>query len=221
MQTAPIIFRIESGANDADTADALRRAAEVLRRGGLVAFPTETVYGLGANALDPAAVARIFAAKGRPANNPLIVHVTRTEQARELAADLARQCRTIGGEVLARAADAGSAASAARAGYRHRRRGDGGLAQSSASNRSGTAGSGQPADRGSERKSQQSNFADDGRTCFARIGRGGRYSVGRRAGERRAGIDGIGPLDQSTPLASPRLGAAKPDRGSDRPDRMP
>jgi L-threonylcarbamoyladenylate synthase len=47
----------------------------VLRAGGLVAFPTETVYGLGANALDGAAVARIFAAKGRPANNPVIVHV--------------------------------------------------------------------------------------------------------------------------------------------------
>src|SRR5437773_596113 len=50
-------------------------AADVLRRGGLVAFPTETVYGLGANALDADAVGRIFAAKGRPAANPLIVHV--------------------------------------------------------------------------------------------------------------------------------------------------
>src|SRR5438874_1626045 len=53
----------------------LAEAAEVLRRGGLVAFPTETVYGLGANALDAAAVRRVFAAKGRPPNNPLIVHV--------------------------------------------------------------------------------------------------------------------------------------------------
>ena len=51
------------------------RAAAILRAGGLVAFPTETVYGLGANALAPAAVARIFAAKGRPSTNPLIVHV--------------------------------------------------------------------------------------------------------------------------------------------------
>jgi len=50
-------------------------AAEILR-GGLVAFPTETVYGLGANALDPRAVARIFAAKGRPANDPLTVHLS-------------------------------------------------------------------------------------------------------------------------------------------------
>src|SRR5579859_1369697 len=53
----------------------IAEAAGILRGGGLVAFPTETVYGLGANALDAAAVARIFEAKGRPANNPVIVHV--------------------------------------------------------------------------------------------------------------------------------------------------
>lgn len=62
----------------------LAHAASVIRRGGLVAFPTETVYGLGANALDADAVARIFAAKGRPAFNPLIVHVPGIEQARAL-----------------------------------------------------------------------------------------------------------------------------------------
>ena len=66
--------------------DAIARAAAVLKRGGLVAFPTETVYGLGAHALDPAAVARIFAAKGRPDYNPLIVHVAGVEEARGLAA---------------------------------------------------------------------------------------------------------------------------------------
>lgn len=54
---------------------AIADAAAILRNGGLVAFPTETVYGLGANALDPAAVARIFQAKGRPPQNPLIVHI--------------------------------------------------------------------------------------------------------------------------------------------------
>src|SRR5947209_20187028 len=63
------------------------RAAEVLRRGGLVAFPTETVYGLGANALDATAVAGIFQAKGRPANNPLIVHVSETKRVRDVVAD--------------------------------------------------------------------------------------------------------------------------------------
>ncbi len=67
-------------------ADGVRRAAEVLRQGGLVCFPTETVYGLGANALDAAAVARIFEAKGRPANNPLIVHAADRGRAKELVA---------------------------------------------------------------------------------------------------------------------------------------
>jgi L-threonylcarbamoyladenylate synthase len=65
--------------------DAVREAAEVLRAGGLVAFPTETVYGLGAHALDPAAVERIYQAKGRPAYNPLIVHVAGVDAARTLS----------------------------------------------------------------------------------------------------------------------------------------
>jgi L-threonylcarbamoyladenylate synthase len=56
-------------------AEAVARAAALLRTGETVAFPTETVYGLGADALNPAAVRRVFAAKGRPADNPLIVHV--------------------------------------------------------------------------------------------------------------------------------------------------
>lgn len=70
---------------DRPDAAALRRAGELIRDGQLVAFPTETVYGLGADALDAAAVARIFAAKGRPANNPIIVHVPHRAAAAELA----------------------------------------------------------------------------------------------------------------------------------------
>lgn len=66
------------------TREEVLRAAELIRAGRLVAFPTETVYGLGANALDPAAVARIFAAKGRPSTSPLIVHVSSVRMAREL-----------------------------------------------------------------------------------------------------------------------------------------
>jgi L-threonylcarbamoyladenylate synthase len=62
----------------------LAEAAARIRAGGLVAFPTETVYGLGANALDPAAVARIYEAKGRPAWNPVIVHVADIASARAL-----------------------------------------------------------------------------------------------------------------------------------------
>jgi len=57
------------------TADALSSAAQLLKDGGLVAFPTETVYGLGADATNAAAVARIYQAKGRPADHPLIVHI--------------------------------------------------------------------------------------------------------------------------------------------------
>src|SRR5579884_1864003 len=59
-------------------------AAELIRAGQLVAFPTETVYGLGANALDPVAVDRIYEAKGRPATSPLIVHVGSIDMARQL-----------------------------------------------------------------------------------------------------------------------------------------
>lgn len=66
--------------------DAVARAVVVLRQGGLVAIPTETVYGLAANALDEEAVAGIFRAKGRPASNPLIVHVADIAMARSLAA---------------------------------------------------------------------------------------------------------------------------------------
>jgi L-threonylcarbamoyladenylate synthase len=62
---------------------AVRRAAELLRAGEIVALPTETVYGLAANALDEKAVAKIFEIKGRPANNPIIVHVTGNEMARD------------------------------------------------------------------------------------------------------------------------------------------
>ncbi|MCU0412228.1 MAG: L-threonylcarbamoyladenylate synthase [Bacteroidetes bacterium] len=60
---------------DPNIREDLERAVDCLRGGGLVAFPTETVYGLGADALNPEAVGRVFAVKGRPADNPLIVHV--------------------------------------------------------------------------------------------------------------------------------------------------
>jgi L-threonylcarbamoyladenylate synthase len=62
----------------------ITRAGALIRAGELVAFPTETVYGLGANALDPAAVEKIYRAKGRPMSSPLIVHVSSIEMARSL-----------------------------------------------------------------------------------------------------------------------------------------
>ena len=63
----------------------LSKAGEIIRCGGLVAFPTETVYGLGGNAYDPKASEKIFAAKGRPGDNPLIVHVAAPEEAEAFA----------------------------------------------------------------------------------------------------------------------------------------
>ena len=66
-------------------ASAIQKAADILRSGGLVAFPTETVYGLGGNATDATAAERIYAAKGRPSDNPLIVHIAAPEDAEQYA----------------------------------------------------------------------------------------------------------------------------------------
>lgn len=66
----------------------LEEAARILREGGLVAFPTETVYGLGANALDEEAAKKIYAAKGRPSDNPLIAHISSPEELKPLAAEI-------------------------------------------------------------------------------------------------------------------------------------
>jgi L-threonylcarbamoyladenylate synthase len=74
---------------------AIARAAAVLRRGGLVALPTETVYGLGANARDAAAVRRIFEAKGRPADNPLIVHLAATGQLAQVTTTITTLARSL------------------------------------------------------------------------------------------------------------------------------
>lgn len=77
------------------TPENIARAAELLRRGGLVAFPTETVYGLGADALDAGAVARIFAAKERPAADPLIVHLGGFEQLPRVARAIPPAAQTL------------------------------------------------------------------------------------------------------------------------------
>jgi L-threonylcarbamoyladenylate synthase len=73
----------------------VRRAAEILRAGGLVAFPTETVYGLGADAASAAAVARLYAAKGRPAEHPVIVHCATTEGAFSFAREIPPEARKL------------------------------------------------------------------------------------------------------------------------------
>ncbi|RHQ19449.1 threonylcarbamoyl-AMP synthase [Clostridium sp. AM48-13] len=68
--------------------EVLEKAAKIIRAGGLVAFPTETVYGLGANALDEAAAKKIYAAKGRPSDNPLIAHVSCLEEIAPLVSNM-------------------------------------------------------------------------------------------------------------------------------------
>jgi L-threonylcarbamoyladenylate synthase len=91
MEMMTDVIRLDPAAPDPA---ALADAAECLRRGGLVAFPTETVYGLGVHALDRVAVRRLFEAKGRPAHDPLIVHVDAVERMEPLVAhvpDAARQ----------------------------------------------------------------------------------------------------------------------------------
>jgi L-threonylcarbamoyladenylate synthase len=84
-------LRLAVDAADLDSASSrasIATAADILKRSGTVAFPTETVYGLGANALDPEAVAKIFAAKQRPSWDPLIVHVSDSVMLRRVAAEI-------------------------------------------------------------------------------------------------------------------------------------
>lgn len=66
----------------------LSEAAKLIQAGELVAFPTETVYGLGADALNEEAVKKVYAAKGRPSDNPLIVHIARREELESLVAEI-------------------------------------------------------------------------------------------------------------------------------------
>lgn len=73
----------------------IRRAGEILKEGGLVAFPTETVYGLGGNALDADASAKIYAAKGRPSDNPLIVHIADWEAIEKIAAEIPPEAKKL------------------------------------------------------------------------------------------------------------------------------
>lgn len=94
MQTLRLFANPDIG-NEAASHTDLRIAAEVLRNGGTVAFATETVYGLGANALDAHAIAKIFAAKQRPAWDPLIVHIADEEMLAQVAASIPASARVL------------------------------------------------------------------------------------------------------------------------------
>lgn len=74
---------------------ALKRAGEILQKGGLVAFPTETVYGLGGDALNPTSSQKIYAAKNRPSDNPLIIHICSLEDLKEITTDLSPKAKQI------------------------------------------------------------------------------------------------------------------------------
>ena len=89
MQTKMIVIR------DKQYRDLLREAADILMSGGLVAFPTETVYGLGADALNPQAAKKIYAAKGRPSDNPLIVHIADEEEMGKLAREVPEMAKKL------------------------------------------------------------------------------------------------------------------------------
>ena len=89
MKTVTAIMR------DGIDKKAIQEAGEILKQGGLVAFPTETVYGLGGNALDEKASEKIYAAKGRPSDNPLIVHIAEFEALEKIAARIPKEARML------------------------------------------------------------------------------------------------------------------------------
>lgn len=87
-----IISKIE---NRQLNSDIIKKAGNILREGGLVAFPTETVYGLGADALNENAAKKIYAAKGRPSDNPLIIHITNMEALEKIVSDIPAAAHTV------------------------------------------------------------------------------------------------------------------------------
>ena len=86
------IYKIDSKAVDHQK---MEEAAQLIRNGELVAFPTETVYGLGADALNPQASKKIYAAKGRPSDNPLIVHIAKFEDLEEIAKEVPQEAKKL------------------------------------------------------------------------------------------------------------------------------
>ncbi len=95
MDTKVITIEALDGAFSLRDEQALQSAGAVLRQGGLVAFPTETVYGLGGDALNPASSRKIYAAKGRPSDNPLIVHIARMEDLSPIVKEVTAEAREI------------------------------------------------------------------------------------------------------------------------------
>ena len=95
METEIIKIRPGEGPVSEEDEEKLRAAGAILQQGGLVAFPTETVYGLGGDALNPSSSQKIYAAKGRPSDNPLIVHIYRFEDIYKITKEVPEQARKI------------------------------------------------------------------------------------------------------------------------------
>ncbi len=95
METEIVKVRPESGSFTPEEDASLRRAGDILRKGGLVAFPTETVYGLGGDALNRESSRKIYAAKGRPSDNPLIVHICRLDDIRKIVSQFSSEAEKI------------------------------------------------------------------------------------------------------------------------------
>lgn len=95
MQKTSVMKVKEEEINCKDTRKAIRQAGQIIKAGGLVAFPTETVYGLGADALYADAAERIYEAKGRPSDNPLIIHICCFEDIYEIVTDVPEKARRL------------------------------------------------------------------------------------------------------------------------------
>ncbi|MBE5829794.1 MAG: threonylcarbamoyl-AMP synthase [Butyrivibrio sp.] len=89
------VIKIEENNIDSDARSAIERAGSIIKDGGLVAFPTETVYGLGGDALNPESSKKIYAAKGRPSDNPLIVHVADMESVEGIVKEIPQAARKL------------------------------------------------------------------------------------------------------------------------------
>ena len=95
METKLLVIKAEDGVFSKEEEEELQLAGDILRQGGLVAFPTETVYGLGGDALNPDSSRKIYAAKGRPSDNPLIVHICRFEDIYSIVKEVSAEAEKI------------------------------------------------------------------------------------------------------------------------------
>ena len=173
LKTSTVKTRVIQVDRDRPDPAAIEEAAQALRDGKLVVFPTETVYGLGAHALDPIAVQKIFDAKERPANDPLIVHIAHIGQVNQCAVGMPAGARKLGSVVLGRTADADSAEETRGSRPRDRGTAERGGARAVASRGASADGDGRRADRGAEREPLFAAEPDHRRACASRTSTAG------------------------------------------------